>query len=184
MNFDDAEAYHAIAACCDWGSIPLAKLTPRLDSLWEQAAATLDAEWLDGMRFMSWEEARHLMDSGVELGAHTVNHPHLARSSDPTRRWEITESVNRVRELSRVSDIFFAYPYGRSSDFGHFDISVLRELQVPLAVSTRAVANCPDSGLCPHQLGRLPVSRCRTQDEFLAMMSGLYDEDRRWRPPD
>jgi peptidoglycan/xylan/chitin deacetylase (PgdA/CDA1 family) len=61
---------------------------------------------------MTWDELRGLAERGVEIGSHTLTHPHLPELSDAELGRELSESRERVEgELGR-SCAFLAYPYG------------------------------------------------------------------------
>ncbi len=64
------------------------------------------------LRTLTWDELRGLAERGVELGAHTVSHPHLPRLGDGELLAELRESRERLEdELGRPCR-FVAYPYG------------------------------------------------------------------------
>jgi peptidoglycan/xylan/chitin deacetylase (PgdA/CDA1 family) len=64
------------------------------------------------MATMTWDELRGLAERGVEIGSHTLTHPHLPRLSDAELGRELSESRERVEgELGR-SCAFLAYPFG------------------------------------------------------------------------
>jgi peptidoglycan/xylan/chitin deacetylase (PgdA/CDA1 family) len=61
---------------------------------------------------MTWEELREVAERGVEIGAHTVSHPHLTRLSDDELERELVESKRRIEdELGRPARLL-AYTYG------------------------------------------------------------------------
>jgi peptidoglycan/xylan/chitin deacetylase (PgdA/CDA1 family) len=61
---------------------------------------------------MTWDELRALAERGVEIGSHTVTHPHLPRLSDSELERELGDSRARVEdELGRPCRLL-AYPYG------------------------------------------------------------------------
>lgn len=63
---------------------------------------------------MSWDELRDLAERGVEIGSHTITHPHLTRLSDAELGRELTESRARLEdELGRACGLL-AYPYGEN----------------------------------------------------------------------
>jgi peptidoglycan/xylan/chitin deacetylase (PgdA/CDA1 family) len=61
---------------------------------------------------MSWDELRDLVDRGIEVGSHTLNHAHLTRLSDADLGRELSVSRERLEnELGRPCQVL-AYPYG------------------------------------------------------------------------
>jgi peptidoglycan/xylan/chitin deacetylase (PgdA/CDA1 family) len=66
-------------------------------------------------RLMSWSELRQLTAEGIEIGAHTVNHPNLLRLPAEQAAAELRDSRARLcDELGRPVTAF-AYPYGQSN---------------------------------------------------------------------
>ena len=66
------------------------------------------------MATMNWEELRGLPDRGVEIGSHTITHPHLTRLSDIELSRELQDSRSRLEdELGRACPLV-AYPYGEN----------------------------------------------------------------------
>jgi peptidoglycan/xylan/chitin deacetylase (PgdA/CDA1 family) len=65
---------------------------------------------------MTWDELRGISAHGVEIGSHTISHPHLNRLSDADLEREVRDSRTRLEdELGRPCR-FFAYPYGDHED--------------------------------------------------------------------
>ena len=61
---------------------------------------------------MDWDELRSLADDGIEIGSHTVSHPHLTRLDDATLRLELVDSRERVEDEIGRPCRFLAYPFG------------------------------------------------------------------------
>jgi peptidoglycan/xylan/chitin deacetylase (PgdA/CDA1 family) len=67
---------------------------------------------LDELLTMPWETLRELAARGVEIGSHTVSHPHLPHLTDAALRHELADSRAEIEaELGRPCR-FVAYPYG------------------------------------------------------------------------
>ena len=66
----------------------------------------------DELATMDWDELRGLADDGVEIGSHTVSHPHLTRLDDATLRRELVDSRVRVEDEIGRPCRFLAYPFG------------------------------------------------------------------------
>jgi peptidoglycan/xylan/chitin deacetylase (PgdA/CDA1 family) len=118
VTFDDA--YKSVAAALPvlerlgvpstvFASTAYAEIGRPLDvpELAEQAAAHPEE-----LATMDWDELRALSERGVEIGSHTVSHPHLPRLSDAEIDRELQDSRARIEdELGRPCR-FLAYPFG------------------------------------------------------------------------
>lgn len=89
-------------------------------------------------------EHRRLTDSelagmaeqpGVEIGAHTISHPRLARLSPERQRSEIVASRRRLETIGGRPVTAFAYPYGRPGDFDGVTSRLVREAGMDVACS-------------------------------------------------
>ena len=74
---------------------------------------------------------------GVDVGAHTVRHPILART-DSSEAWrEISEGKRELEAIAGGSVSLFAYPNGRpGDDYGPEHVRMVREAGFAAAVST------------------------------------------------
>lgn len=83
------------------------------------------------------EQVCQLADSGVTIGAHTVNHPILARVDERQARSEIIQSKQRLEALSGGAVKLFAYPNGKpDTDYTATHVQIAREAGFAAAVST------------------------------------------------
>ena len=73
------------------------------------AAAASDPEH---MATMDWAALRALVERGVEVGSHTISHPHLPRLSDDELDRELRESRRELEERLARPCRFLAYPFG------------------------------------------------------------------------
>ena len=103
---------------------------------------------------MTTAQLRALHAAGMEIGAHTLRHPILARVAEDEARREIEGSRDRLRELLGHDISTFAYPNGKPEvDYGRRDVEIVRSAGFKLAVSTaRGHAN---SSMDAHQLARI-----------------------------
>lgn len=69
-----------------------------------------------GGELMTWEEARELAESGIDIGAHTVSHTVLPLESPDRAEWEIRESKRVIEEKVGRPCVHFAYCNGWYSD--------------------------------------------------------------------
>jgi peptidoglycan/xylan/chitin deacetylase (PgdA/CDA1 family) len=77
---------------------------------------------------MTWDQLRACERSGMSFGPHTVTHPILARTDDPTSAWEIEQSWMRLREEAGRPVPVFCYPNGQDGDFGARETATLARL--------------------------------------------------------
>lgn len=81
--------------------------------------AELSAEALrypDELSTMGWAELTALAERGVEIGSHTLSHPHLRTLEDSALERELRASRLKIEaELQRPCR-FLAYPYGEHDD--------------------------------------------------------------------
>jgi len=70
---------------------------------------------------LSWDDLKTLLNSGFEIGAHTLTHPALTRISVEEAKNEIVNSKHVIEERLGTPVRTFAYPYGMF-DRRHRDI--------------------------------------------------------------
>jgi peptidoglycan/xylan/chitin deacetylase (PgdA/CDA1 family) len=66
----------------------------------------------DELDTMTWDELRDLSGNGVEIGSHTVTHPHLPTLDDETLLDELARSREEIESQLGVPCRLLAYPYG------------------------------------------------------------------------
>ena len=67
--------------------------------------------------WMTWDMAREMVAGGMEIGAHTVNHPILARLSEADQLKEVQRSKARIEKELNLKVNTFSYPVGRPNCF-------------------------------------------------------------------
>lgn len=86
---------------------------------------------------MSGPQVRELRAAGMQVGAHTVSHPILARVDDAQARQEIAASRETLQGLLGEPVRLFAYPNGQpGQDYTARDVALVRQLGFSAAVST------------------------------------------------
>lgn len=86
---------------------------------------------------MDSPQVRSLADAGMEIGAHTVNHPILTQVPIETAREEISGSKIHLQELLQRPIDVFAYPNGvPGKDYAAEHVPVVRDAGFKAAVST------------------------------------------------
>ncbi|HNQ75616.1 MAG TPA: polysaccharide deacetylase family protein [Pseudothauera hydrothermalis] len=117
-------------------------------------------------------QVRALHTAGMGIGAHTVSHPILARSTPDAARREIADGRAQLEALIGERVALFAYPNGKAaSDYRPEHVDMVRELGFDAALSTNWGVNDADAD--PYQLARFtPWDRTRWRFG-LRMLSNL-----------
>lgn len=98
---------------------------------------TLVGEDLPANLMLTTEKLRYMSAEGMEIGAHTVNHPILTCLDDERAKWEIGESKIRLEEITGCPVDLFAYPNGRPEvDYDQRHVEMVRNAGYSAAVST------------------------------------------------
>lgn len=83
------------------------------------------------------QQLREMLDAGMGIGAHTVNHPILARMSAEAAQREIADGRDALEAIAGSPITLFAYPNGKPGiDYGADHVSMVRALGFRAAVST------------------------------------------------
>lgn len=157
---------------------PLDERSAALVSLREALGVESDAP----CELTTWDGARRLLESGMEIGAHTLHHPHLSLLNAQAQRDEIDGSIGEIRERLGVECRGLAYPEG---DHDEVTVDVCRELGLGWAVTTRAgdnVAETPAFELLRRGLSEgacLAPGRRFSERLTTAEIHGAFDDLRR-----
>ena len=82
-------------------------------------------------------QVRSLHAAGMEIGAHTVNHPILTALPDSEARNELSQGRDALQQLIQAPVLTLAYPNGRpGTDYDHRHVAIARELGFKQAVTT------------------------------------------------
>jgi peptidoglycan/xylan/chitin deacetylase (PgdA/CDA1 family) len=119
-------------------------LAPRREALASLRAAT-GASGEPPCEFADWSQAARLADAGMEIGAHTLHHPHLSCLGAEDQRREILGSLQLIEARLGAKPTGFAYPGG---DFDESAVVVVRGASLAHAVTTRRGDVLPDADRC------------------------------------
>ena len=87
---------------------------------------------------MTSAEVKAMHQAGMQIGAHTVSHPILAKLTDDQARQEIGDSKRFLEQLLGERITVFAYPNGKpGEDYLPQSVEVVRSLGFDAAVSTQ-----------------------------------------------
>jgi peptidoglycan/xylan/chitin deacetylase (PgdA/CDA1 family) len=87
---------------------------------------------------MDWQEIADLAaDPLVTIGAHTINHPMLAKLPEKTVRSEMDLSRSVIEAALGTRPLHLSYPYGDPGSAGPREFAIAAELGFQTAVTTR-----------------------------------------------
>lgn len=134
-------ALHAVLGAAKYLAPPARQAA--VDEMARRAGVELPSDLM-----MRSQQVRVMRNAGMQIGAHTLGHPILARVDDETARAEIGGSKARLESLLDQPVTLFAYPNGRPGrDYGARDVAIVRELGFRAAVSTAPGAARTGDGL-------------------------------------
>ncbi len=90
--------------------------------------------------YVTWEQVKAMAGAGVEMGAHTVNHPDLRMVKGEQLQREVAESRRVLQEQSGQAVASFAYPAGKYNDE---TLAALKAAGYTIAVTTQPGAATP-----------------------------------------
>lgn len=122
---------------------------------------------------MTWDEARSLRDAGIELGAHTADHPILSKLNEGEQEQQIAASMGRIEKELGERPKTFAMPNGSEKDYNGATLHVLRRLGLLAACTTRRGSNADGADL--YQLKRIGIGSDSTA-MLEARLTGFFDE--------
>lgn len=144
--------------------IPVIKHLPSLEraDAVDRIAASCATELPKDLMLTSGQ-LRKLMEMGMGIGAHTVNHPILAKTDAGHVQQEIADSRDFLQGLLGERIGLFAYPNGRyGSDYTTDHVNIVRDLGFDAALSTNPGVSRKDTD--HYQLPRFtPWDRTRAR---------------------
>lgn len=108
-------------------------------------------------RALSEDELRQLAAPGlVEIGAHSVTHPVLAKLDLRGQRLEIEQCKQALERVCGHGVTSFAYPYGSEADYSDETVQLVRQAGFACACTTRpaAVRHSSDALTLPRMIVR------------------------------
>lgn len=124
---------------------------------------------------MDWRElAEVASDPLVEIGAHTVSHPMLAKHPEEAARAELADSRAAIEARLGTRPRHFAYPVGDLSAAGPRDYAIASELGFSSAVTTRPGHLTAAHASALHALPRVSLNgNFQTKAAVDALLSGV-----------
>lgn len=115
----------------------------KVDRIAELACSPLPEDLM-----MTSDQLRRLHRAGVEIGAHTIDHPILTSIDDESAMRQICGSKERLESILQTTIRTFAYPNGRPvRDYASRHVSMVRDAGFEVAVSTATGSADDDADL-------------------------------------
>jgi peptidoglycan/xylan/chitin deacetylase (PgdA/CDA1 family) len=111
--------------------------------------------------YLTWHQVKTMQNSGIEFGAHTLNHPNLTKLKSDKKRQEIVKSKHEVEAQTGRPALAFSYPYGFYDQEAE---KMVREAGFVYAVSGQSGWAEPDKG--PLHMKRVVISGFTTLEAF------------------
>jgi peptidoglycan/xylan/chitin deacetylase (PgdA/CDA1 family) len=134
---------------------------------------------------MTWTEIADLAtDPLVTIGAHTVNHVILAKSSDAAAKAELKMGRAVLAAALGKTPEHFSYPFGDPSAAGPRDFALAREIGYKTAVTTRPGVLFPEHAAHLAALPRLSINGEFQQERYVEVLlsgtgTGIWNGFRR-----
>ena len=117
---------------------------------------------------MNWDMIREISNAGIEIGCHTISHPHLASIPFEKAKWEIFGAEKLIEKKLGKNISSFSYPFGSYNDSV---VQYCKDINVRTAVSTIAGTNDLQY-LDRFLIKRINVRRDTTIEDFKAYLLG------------
>lgn len=114
---------------------------------------------------MTWEQVKQLSTGGMEIGAHTVTHPDLAKLSQPRLDQELAASKKALEDALGITVDTMSYPSG---SYSQTVVAAARKAGYLMAVTTKyGAVHRPDATL---ELLRVRIHGTDTLPVFKAVI--------------
>lgn len=124
--------------------------------------------------FISWDQAREMVEAGVTCQPHTVNHPILTRIDSAEAFQQIQQSRQMIEQELGYEASAFAYPNGMPDDYNLVTLEHLKNLRFTSAFTlTPGPMKLEDVRRYPYQIKRVFLSYKDTLEIFATKIMGL-----------
>lgn len=124
--------------------------------------------------YLRWSEVSEMADQGVAFGAHTVDHPILARLGPEEAAAQVLGSRERVAEALGRPVPAFAYPNGLAGDFDRGVVDIVRRAGFSAAFTlVPGPARVGEVRRAPLEIRRIYVGSKDHISRFAAKLGGL-----------
>lgn len=123
-------------------------------------------------RMLNWNEIKELDANGITIGAHTMNHPHLAKIKPYQAEKEIIESKKALEKVLGKPVLVFSYPYG---SYNKTVEDFVKKAGFKVAVTTKQGINFSNAD--PYALRRIRIMGMYSHRKFVYELTKYYKKD-------
>jgi peptidoglycan/xylan/chitin deacetylase (PgdA/CDA1 family) len=164
LAFDEPEREEAVSTLlARYRVLAREQAEPFLDFLADATGSGRPDESHAADLWMSWDMVRELSSSGMSIGGHTVNHPHLTLLPEGEQRAEISGCADRLRAELGDGMSVFSYPGGA---FNEVTRGCLQGLGVQYAFRARGGYSPFDRSWDAYGIRRTSIEGSMTLDRF------------------
>lgn len=126
--------------------------------------------------FMTWGETREIESFGVEIGSHTVSHPHLHSLHRQNIEKELKDSKDAIEDQLGKPISSFSYPYAFPEQDGPFVKKLRQDMKIAgYDHGVTTVLGSANRRSDRYFLPRLPANEYDDDQLFQAKLDGSYD---------
>ena len=140
------------------------------------ATCYLTVAYLDRPGYLTREQVRELVATGIEVGSHSMSHAYLSDIDDAALHREIVESKRELEQIAGTAIRSFSCPGGRHD--GRV-LPMARLAGYETVTTSQPSGN--DHGRHTRMLGRTAILRPMRMDQFAALVSGRKPTAHKWR---
>ena len=132
------------------------------------ATLAINTETVGGSSYMSWEQLKVCLETGIEIANHSHSHPYFLNFDKKERYVQLKSEIEKSQQIIQnklgIKPVLFIYPYGE------FDLemkSVVKELGFKAAAAQNS--GVVHSGSDFHAVARFPMASVyAAPDKFIA----------------
>lgn len=123
-------------------------------------------------KMLTWAEIKELDANGITIGAHTMNHPHLAKIKPYQAEREIIESKKALEKALGKPVLTFSYPYG---SYNKTVEDFVKKAGFKVAVTTKQGINFSNAD--PYALKRIRIMGRYSHRKFIHELTRYYKKN-------
>ena len=116
-----------------------------------------DADLSPHPGWMTWEQIRHLVACGFDIGCHTRTHIDMGSANPDLIRSELTASKDKLEVELQIPISMFVYPFGGKANINEDSLQMVREAGFSCCASCYGGTN--DALLDPFNLKRVGIGK-------------------------